>query len=64
MVHNLFIYLFYFATHKQHYKELIKRRKEEERMMTIVGRRPKRNHKADVSYASSIFNVLSNIKVS
>ena len=38
-----FIYLFYFATHKQHYKVLIKRRKEEERMMTIVARRPKRN---------------------
>ena len=33
---NLFIYFYlfiYFATHKQHYKELIKRRKEEESKM-------------------------------
>ena len=39
----------YFATHKQHYKELIKRRKEEEeRMMTIVARRPKGSYKVHV----------------
>ena len=40
---------FSFATHKQHYKELIKRRKEEKRMMTIVARRPKGIYKAYVS---------------
>ena len=50
------IYL-YFVTHKQHYTVLNKRRKEEERMMTIVARRPKGNYKAYVSYASSILTL-------
>ena len=45
----LFLFYFHFATRKQHSKELIKTRKEEERMMTIVARRPKGNNKAYVS---------------
>ena len=36
----LLLFFIYFATHKQHYKELIKRRKEGERMMTTVARKP------------------------